>query len=399
MKINRIIRILLVAQALFLSVTCLFACAEKPQPPISSESSAIIRSCDIQKHGRYIYRAGGRLTRYDPVSATASFACLTPDCLHSTTGTCPLDAAITEPTAVSDGRLYFYSFAAFTHEILLGWQDLITGEIRVLVTLSSAEEGLPAAGVHDGYLYYQCRTLREGGSAENPDDYRPTVSRVPVDGGRPTVVLEKAADEILWLVADGKLILGRESERVLYAYDIATQEKKCIYDLAADGFTMIKSKPLYTEGKLYFLAGTNQRATDPRVEYTHTLQYLVAVDVRESGGGAVIHTPVEEFDLYGGEIYYVPYKLRTFGLSADQDEGEMFTTRDDTLWACDLGGKNPRPIVTLDRTDIRAMVVSDGQMYGQITRYHSEDGTRELFRGAIDLASGELIPEKQEGAS
>ncbi len=392
MKSKSIFRILLAAAALCLSLAAVPACAKQP-PLFAPQSSAVTRSCDLQKHGRYLYKAGGRLTRYDPATATRSPACLSPDCR----GDCPLEGAITEPIALSDERLYFYSFTAFTHNILLGWQDFVTGEVKVLVTLSSAEEGLSTAGVHDGYLYYQCRTLREGGSAENPADYEPTVSRVPVDGGQPTVVLKKAADEILWLVVDGKLILGRESESILYAYDLATGEKYPLYDLSADGFTRLKSKPLYTEGKLYFLAGTNQQATAPAVDYTHQLSYLVAVDVREGGGRVVISTPVEAFDLFDGEIYYIPFQFRTFGLSAIEDEGMMFTTCDDALWACDMDGRNARRVVSLGNTSFSTFAMVKGQIYGSITLYHAGEGTREIFWGALDLTSGEIIRESREG--
>ncbi len=397
MKSKRIICGLLAAMALGLLSAVLGGCARQPEPAAPT-TSEVIRSCEVQKHGRYLYRAGGRMTRYDPATAARSPACLNPDCLRvgSAEG-CPLDGAVTEPTALVDGRLYFYSFTAFTHDILLGWQDLVTGEVKVLVTLSPSEEGLSAAGVHDGYLYYQCRTLREGGSAEDPADYEPTISRVPVKGGTPEVVLKKAADEILWLVADGKLILQRESESVLYAYDLATGEKTPMYDLSANGFTLLKSKPLYTEGKLYFLAGSNQQATDPAVEYIHTLSYLVAVDVRAGGGQVVVSTPVEAFDIADGEIHYIPYRLRTFGLSAVEDEGMMFTTEDDALWACDLHGRNARRVVSIGNTSLRSFAVVGGQVHGHITQYHPEAGTRDIFWGAVDLASGAVIPQKTEG--
>ncbi len=394
MKSKRIIRILLVGATMCLFLAGAPACAKCPTQP-DPQVSEVTRSGEVQKHGRYLYLAGGRLSRYDPATATRSPACLLPDC----DGTCPLEGAITEPIALSDGRLYFSSFTAFTHDILLGWQDLVTGEIKVLVTLSEAEEGLSGAGVHEGYLYYQCRTLREGGSAEDPADYEPTVSRVPVKGGKTEVVLRKAPDEILWLVADGKLILQRESESVLYAYDLAAKEKKPIYDLSADGFTVLTSKPIYTEGKLYFSAGTNQQATDPRVEHVHRLQYLVAVDVEKGGGRAVMSTPVEDFDIFGGAIYYIPYKLRTFGMSAIEDEGEMFTTTDDTLWACDLDGQDPRRVVSFGNTSMAIFAMADGQIYGSITRYPTDEGTREIFWGAIDLSSGEIIRETREGQS
>ncbi len=394
MKPNRCIRLLLAVIALCLSSAVMTACADRPSPSAAPMTEPV-RSCDRQKQGRYLYLAGGGLTRYDSANATRTPACLAPDCA----GDCPLEGAVTEPTAMVAGRLYFYSFTAFAHDILLGWQDLVTGDVKVLVTLSPSEEGLPAAGVHEDYLYYQCRTLREGGSPENPADYEPTISRIPVEGGKPEVMLTRAADEILWLVADGRLILGRESESVLYAYDLATKEKKPIYDLATDGFTMIKSKPIYTRGKLYFLAGTNQTATDPAIEYTHSLQYLVAVDVTAGGGRLVVSTPVEEFDIYGDELYYIPYKLRTFGMSAVEDEGMMFTTRDDTLWACDLDGGQPRRVVSCGDASFLSIAVLDGQMYGQITLYHTEAGTRETFRGAVELASGKIIREIREDRS
>ncbi len=392
-NIPTILRVLLPVMCMTLLWTATTACSDGP--PLSgtqTATTAVIRPI-MFRHGRYIYESGNRMKRYDPASHIQTPACLTPDC----GGTCPLDSVITEINGIYDGRLYFYSFEAFTHKVMLGYQDLISGEVKVLVELSEAEQGSTKTHVHDGYLYYQCKRLRDGGDPSDPNDYEASISRVSVDGGRAESVCKPGGKGLLMGVED-QLIL--EQNAVLYTYNIADGEIRELYDLGKGGFTLIKSGIFSARGRLCFLASTGAVDGDATLGFSHLLTYLVSIDLHTGRGGKLLEAPVEFFDMDESGIYYIPYQLRVLHIPDDFEEDDdpnklsrvLLSTQDAHLWACDLDGGNSRKVAEkLDFDPVATATVVDGELYGTIKAYDMDAHTSEILTGAVDLTSGEVI--------
>ncbi len=391
--IGRLGRLALCACLLTVS---LGGCAERPPAPDSGEA-AVIRS-NLYRHGRYIYESGNRMKRYDPTTHTRFPACLSPDCLRADVGGCPLDNVITEANGIWDGCLYFYSFEAFTHRVMLGYQNLVSGEVKVLVELSSAEQGSTRVHVYDGYMYYQCKRLREGGDPSNPLDYDATLCRVSVKGGRSETIC-KTDDRGLLMGMGGILLWERAS--VLYTYDIPSGTFREWYDLEKNGFKSIKSALFFTNGRVYFLASTGDTNSDASIDFFHTLTYLVSVDLQTGTGGKLLEFPVEFLDVTEEGIYYIPYRLRILFSSGDATaptDAAPVSTQDDGLWMCDFDGTHPRRVAEKPHVDAMSVAtVSCGELYGMLVIYDGEAHTRAITSGSMNLASGEVTRVTTEG--
>lgn len=401
MTLNKftVTRVFLSVLCMALLLTGMTACKEQPTSATQTETETetVIRPY-LYRYGRYVYESGNRMKRYDLINHTLTPACIAPDCA----GDCPLDNAITEANGLCDGRLYFYSFEAFTHRVLLGFQDLVSGEVKVLVELSEAEQGSTRIYVHEGYMYYQCKLLRDGGDPSNPTDYEASISRVPVDGGKSEAAC-KPDGKTLLMGADGKLLLQQES--VLFTYDLASGETRELYDLEKNGFKFIKSGIFLAGGQLYFLASTGASDSDAAIGFTHTLAYLVSIDMDTGEGGKLMEAPVEFFDVTETGIYYIPYRLRILYLPenyAEDDDPDklnkvLLSTQDEHLWACGFGGENPRKVAEKAHADVvNLATVLDGELYGMLQIYDIDAHTKEVLYATFNLESGEVIRVKKE---
>ena len=130
-------------------VICLPLTACRKEPPATEiHTSKVIRSgstCFFE-YGNFLYFSYDGIYRYNTVTGELSSACLDPEC----EGECPLHGGMSRIGALEDGKIYFYAFKAFTHDIYLGYQDLISGEVTVLDTLSENEYSKDFTFVVDG---------------------------------------------------------------------------------------------------------------------------------------------------------------------------------------------------------------------------------------------------------
>lgn len=374
-----------------LCVLSCIACQSPSRPPLEAHSTQVIRAggpFSILEHGPYVFIGGKSIRRYHRGTNLLTSACLDPEC----DGSCPLHGGITVVDQLVDGRLYFYSYQHFTHGVRYGYQDIVTGEVKVLVTLSEKEDTMRwAAFVCDGYLYYTRRLLREGGDAENPEDYVDHICRMPADGGDEEAFIR--TNEPLLMVAEGKIVTMQDGD--VHTYDIATKEKKTLFNIQTIGYKNFAGNFSFVNGKLYTLCRGDTYATSEYKQSSHLHQFLISVDIHTGEVKRVIEDPVIAYALTDDAIYYAPFELRHLYIPEDYErhpEQVAIFLASATLHACDLDGGNPRAVYTNEKLDyIEGFTVIDGTLYGWL--YEFDDVNHvfgESYFGSIDLASGEI---------
>ena len=346
----------------------LAACAVEPEEPKIHESR-VVRG-DMFEYGNFIYTARGSIYRFNTLTGEVEPACLDPEC----DGKCPLHGGMSQLGALVGGRLYFWSFMPFTHDIYIGYQDLITGEVRVLVTLGDSEMSSSYTFVDGGYLYYYAALLREGGDESNPEDYERRLCRVPVDGGEREVV--ETPRGVIMLAADGKFIL---LSGTLSLYNAESGTEQVIWDYKADGYTGISDLSLsYLDGKIYCLAKIPaENAETVHSEYQDVTyaknHFLVSVDVNTGEVKRVVEEAVEAFAVTDDRIYYAPFDVRYLFVPENykpDSEGLVISFNSDTLYSCAHDGSDVREEFTNPNIkSYREFTVVGGKVCGKITVY------------------------------
>ncbi len=103
------------------------------------------------EYGNYIYYMGLKIRRFNRKSEKGSYACTDPECK----GDCSLDCHMACFCGIYNGRLYFFAQQALSNSFL-AYQDISTGEVKVLKTLNEMENtGNMHSSVEGGYLYYK----------------------------------------------------------------------------------------------------------------------------------------------------------------------------------------------------------------------------------------------------
>lgn len=372
------------------------SCSDAPPPHEGTavHTTDVIRT-RIQEYGNTIYCTFGEALRYDRSTNILSSACIDESCNNS----CPLDAPITELCMVADQKLFFYSFQAFTHYIMYGYQDLITGEVTVLTTLSDVEDsGSTMVCVYDNYMYYERKLLREDGDVTNPNDYLPYICRVSVSNGKEEIV--KPYDgEALLLVVDNKMVL--QAGQQLISYDLNTCEKKTIFDLDQCGYMNISSALNYLHGKIYFMCRTHDSVTSEYKKTQYLTHTLVSVDIQSGEWKKVVDEPIITFCLTDTAIYYSPFKLRHMYIPDNYEQNPqdvVIFLADETLKACDLDGQNKRDIYSNSDMDyIESYTVIDGTLYGWMQEFNQDEHRfGDVFWGRICFDTGSIAKAIEE---
>jgi len=347
----------------------------------------VIRYSGIQEYGPYLYYNDSKIYRYNINTNTFSKACIDPTC----DGTCALENVIGFVYQVYDGKLVFYSYQAYTHDGFYGYQDTVSGEVKILRKLQEREDSSAPAYVYNDKLYFKKNILRERGSMENPDDYIPHICRIPFEGGVEEVLFE-CGNESLVVVADG-IIITYDTESV-FAYDTDTLEKKTLFKLEDYGYTHMAGIPSYLNGNLYLRGHVADGVySEYNENMARKLSYLVAVDVHTGELTRVVDEPVIQFCVTNEGIYYAPLKLRHMYIPEDYEENpnkiQIFWA-DETLHFCNHDGSGKKEVYTNEKMDyVEMFTVIDNILYGLLFDYDDESHRwGERYHGSIDLATG-----------
>ena len=356
--------------------------------PVNSpdQASAVIRT-DLIEYGPYIYVDGKYIRRYNQNTNLLSPACVDPECQ----GTCPLETVFNEVIRVVDDKMFFYSWQEYTHITRYGYQDLISGDIKVLVTLSELEETLfTTAGVWEDYMYYSRKHLREGGDSENPDDYISHVCRVSVDSGKEEILY--AGHERVIMVADDKVITTVDDN--MYSYDLTTRTKQLLFNLEDIGYKYFGGVYNFLNGKLYFICVDEEYIISEYTGRYFNYRFLLSVDIHTGEVERVVEEPVISYALTDDTIYYFPFELRHLYVPEDDPRGAVVYLASPTLYACDISGENQREVYTSELLFYADdFTVVGNTVFAYFSEFDRENCTyTDGYWGCLDLDTKEIIP-------
>ena len=372
--------------ALLLLPLLLLSCAS--EKPISQHTTNVVRQLQIQEYGPHIYFAHGKVWRYNRNTNELSKACLDPECK----GDCILEGAVTYINQVLDGKLFFSSFTAFTHNYAYGYQDLLSGDVTVLKELSATEtSGNSVMAVWDGAVYYCRKILRDGGSKINPDDYETWICCVSADGTNEKPMMKLSGDSLM-AICDGKFILLKEGK--LVAADISTFEETELLDFDSNGFTLPGSKISSINDKIYLLMKSRDSFVSEYKQVSYAKNYLISIDLSSLKWEKVVDCPVITFCLTDDAIYYSPMVQRHLYVPENYSESPekvVVFYADESLHRCSLDGTNDKIVYTNDMMDFsEEYTVINGILFGWLFDYDEKAHSFVSggYFGSIDFSSG-----------
>ncbi len=385
-----IIRCILPAFAL-LFIFMITSCKKDKTPQINELHTTNVKKYGFAEYGNYVYSEWGRIYRFNRKTDTFLPACMDPEC----EGDCPVDCVMSYFAGIYDGRLYFCGWQQYTHKVFLAYQDVATGEVGVLKTLNEIEDsGGYYTFIENGYWYYKCKILKDGGDASDPNDYESYICRIKTDGTNDEAFIICEPGEAIIMVGSGKILTSLDGG--IYSIDIESKTRNELFSYSANGYINAATPASYLNGKIYFLARSGMSRTSEYTNQTFQLNFLVWVDIESGESGKVIEEPVTSFCLTDDAIYYVPFKLRHIYVPEDYEEHPEEVTvciSDESLYVCDLNGKNSRVIYTNEKMDYaKNFTVIDNILYGWLLDYNEETHRFDkTFFGAIELETGRII--------
>jgi hypothetical protein len=346
-----------------------------------------VKRNDIAAYGNFVFLEYGKIYRFNRKTESLENACSDIEC----EGMCPLDCVMSRFVGASDGKLYFCGWQQYTHYTYLACHDIKSGDIKVVKMLEDSEDPLDYnTFIEDGYWYYKRMILKEGGEATNPEDYEPYLCRISLDGKKDEVFVKCEGGEMIGMIDSGKIITVIRN--VIYSTDINTKEKKEIYDLTANGYT-VASEMSGVDGKIYLMVSLSQEYVDEAIGYTCMLFALLNIDANTGEVKRFVEEPIVGFCVTDDAVYYTPFKLRIPEGYEEDREGKTVRMNDETLYACDHDGKNIRKVYTDGSVYYSDWcTVIDGYIYGWMNEVDPNTyKLGPLFIGGIEIATGKLI--------
>ena len=352
-----------------------------------------VKKTEIAEYGNYVFCRYDRIFRFNRKTESYTNACVDIEC----EGMCPVDCVMGELVGAFDEKMYFCGWQQYTHKTFLAYQDIKSGDTKVVKELNDKEDPLEyLTFIEDGYWYYKSMVLKEGGDPENTGDYESYICRVTLDGKKDEKFIKCEGSESLKMVADGKIITLK-NYNIICTIDIETKERKEVYDLAKNGYkgTDVMSS---VDGKVYFAAVLTERYIDQATSIEPMLRGLLCMDINTGEIKRLVDEPIVDFCLTDDAVYYVPFKLRVSKNFLSDPKKNTFRVNDETLYACDLDGKNIRKVYTDSSVIYCGMgfTVIDGFIYGWMSEIDEETlQLGPLFFGGIEIETGRLIKTKK----
>ena len=325
-------------------------------------TSGVINSYGLATYGPYVYIGTNKVYRYNRLTRIVEKACANPEC----NGNCELESGLTRVIQIYDGKLFFWSYPSKVNSsIIYGYQEILTGDVKILLDISEEEGDGRGAFVFDNYLYYSRTVLRQGADATDKNSYVRYLCRVSINGGNEEF-LKETDNESYAMVADNHFIVF--SDNRLLAYDSNFQSFTKLFDCEENGYLNFASTCQYVSGKLFFLCMTGETISSQFKGSVHRLFYLVCVDLNTHEISQIIESPVISFRVTDDKIYYSPYVMRHMYIPNDYEnnrENVIIFLADASLYECDFDGKNSIIIYSNDKSDyIEDYIVIDNVLYG-----------------------------------
>ena len=375
----------------------LCSCSEQPDEPYHEmlNTASVSQKDNVIEYGNYVfYESGKGIMKYDRSTGEIRSACVDPECK----GNCLLESPLNYFSQIVDGKLYFATMTAYTHEYTYAYLDIQTGIVTVLRICEEIESvmGIPPL-VENGYCYYSCKKLKENGNKQDPQDYLPYICRISADGsGSEEVLCELLGEsDILLFVYNGNAITHYDSK--LHLVNLSTGERQIIFDQHKEGYTFVNGDLAFLNGKIYLLLKTNASVTSEYTKKSYKYSYLVCVDLETHTHKRVLETPVVSFHITNEKIYYAPFELRHLNLPEDYENNLSQITimlASPDLHCCDLDGKNYQILYSNPTLNyMESFTVVQDKLYGWLIDHDEKTntGNKKTYFGEIDFKTNEII--------
>lgn len=327
-----------------------------------------------------------KLVRFHFGTETSVSACRDATC----DGRCPAETFVMGIAGISDRTLVFTSYPRF-HTIEYVAYDIVTGEQRVLLCTESAQEVDEFPQVFGDSLYYFKSTLKEGGSAENAEDYERRCFRLPLGGGEEEL-LPIACGRIAFAV--GTSVYYSTLEDGFRRYRTDTGEDELVASAEQFGYERYSYQESYG-GYAYFACTDHEYYADAngreRMRYDYVRLDLGTGECRTLF--ACSATVPFAFVTEEG-IYYYKAQSEHYLYVPPEEETERVPICNvtPTLMFCAHDGTGAREIYTNLLLDTSFSDFRDGKMYGHFRRFDAETErwAETTFYGVMDLGTGEV---------
>ena len=364
-------------------VFCFISCSTDSN--LNLHNTNVIRQLQIQEYGPYVFISRGKVWKYNILTNELTKACVDPECK----GDCPLEGAITYINQVWEGKLFFSSFTAYTHEYYYGFQDLISGEVTILKKLEATENsGNAVMAVSKGWVYYCRKKIKDGGKITNPDDFETLICRIHSDSRTEETVLKIDSASLMAVVED-KLIRLRDGK--LVSVDVLSNIEVELLDFDERGFTLPGSKISSLGNTLYFCVKSREFFESEYSKASYAKQYLISVNLDTGLVKKINDSPVISFCLTDEAIYYVPMIQRHLYVPdnyVDSPSSVVVFYADSSLHRCNHDGTDDKVVFTNETLDFaEEFTVIDNKLIGELFNYDEEEHrfTPGGFFGTVDL--------------
>lgn len=387
----KILKTLIICLCSAFVLLCYTGC-NSDAPQSNEPYSTAVKNVQFAADGDYIYADWGKIYRFDRSTETFTIACTDPDC---DSNRCPLECVINYFAGVSDGKVYFSSCQQFSHNLLLSYLVMETGECVTVKTMSEAEDpGIIFSFVENGWWYYTRKILKEGGSADNANDYDVWLCKISLDGQNDQPIREIKDTESIQMVGAEKVVTYYNG--ALYTTDIQSGDVYELYSLTENGFTNPYTDLYYLDGKIYFLAASTTTKHSEYTQQNYPLCFLLRIDLTTKEVQQLLDQPLCSFYLSDDAIYYVPFELRHIYIPDNYKEHPNTVSIclfEDSIYRCDLNGEHSEKLYSNDRIDfVENFVVIEDTLYGWLFDYNEETHCYDkTFFGGIEFSTGRVI--------
>lgn len=246
---------------------------------------------------------------------------------------------------------------------------------------------------HSGYLYYF------GWDGDTRfSDVSQYLCRVPVGGGEEEILAEyENINEYIRFVEGDRVIT--ETGTSINVYDISKNKRTELWNAKNNGYSYVTTdRSFVLNGKYYFLASKEKPSVAESEEgfkddWKTPDSYLIALDIKSGKFERVLDIPIYSFCISEDKVYYVPTKYSIIPPEDLRNENSRLKLRysSDTLYSCDLDGKNPEAVYSSSEVMITEMYcINGGNLYTLIAHYPGAETYSDNKIAAIRLSDGQI---------
>ncbi len=358
--------------ALLMTCALFFSCNSKIDTKSTVHTSKVINSFGLGEYGQFIYSGSSIILKFNRNTGEMIKACADPEC----DGKCELESGLVRVIQIYDGKMFFWSYPSKARSsIIYGWQDIITGEVKILVNLNEDEGDGKGAFVYDGFIYYTRTALKDGADPSETDSYSGFMCRTPINGGKEER-LREAENESFAMVADGFFITFQGDR--LISYDKSFSVPKVLFSCEEAGYKSFVSTCQYYDGNLYFICSSDG-------------SYLVSLNLGTGSFRKVTDYEIQSFCLTESGIYVTPYVLKV--IDTDDFNNPVYSTYS-SLNFLSFDGSSDKTVYTNDKLNFGLeFTVIDNTLFGWAQDF-DEEAHRwgEKFFLSINLNNGKATP-------